>query len=589
MRVCRKSSGGHSAVLVCQGERCGFQVVLKQSRAAFNRGQWFICSSTQHAFFCKPVLSPGLPLQAVINLPCIASSSHSAERPCHRLQQDRVFREHGIRLSMSSLCRAAQHVKGLALASAQKQLLSLGKLLQAFVEKNPGSLVVAEKDKDNNLTRLFIRPGAHSSSMPALLGIAHNDAFHLKTVIFSSNLAATVMLTNQRTSFIYSIGMFPIENQEHWTWYMQKLDDDALGARLHEGSGMIMGDREKGEEAAASTIFSETCKASCLYHIRKNMEAHHIRARADNRHIWYNVGTAATISERDDWLEMLKKCEPLQYAYLSQLNSVTWQNAEQLLLGIRTHCTRTNNVAEGVGNILCKEELSELPIRYRAPYAMIEGILQLFCDRATRLREQAAKLEADDIEYSDYALSVFHREDIESESYACVKVGVNEWVVRRVGIITDKVRHVQADCEFHLKCECLLDQECGIACRHMLCVAKSDKRFNQILVNPCDQLWRNAIFIDTFRTFEVLMPSATEIFVCPGDLFPGPFLVPKKVKQRGRPRVKRFKSAGEQFKRKMRKRTAEGGLDKRRQCSLCRAVGHFKKECPVRQRFKLSQ
>ena len=57
---------------------------------------------------------------------------------------------------------------------------------------------------------------------------------------------------------------------------------------------------------------------------------------------------------------------------------------------------------------------------------MIHGILQLFCDRATHLREQAAKLQLEGVVYSDYALSVFHREDFESASYACVRVGMNE-------------------------------------------------------------------------------------------------------------------------------------------------------------------
>ena len=253
--VCRKSSGGHSALIVCQGEGCGFTVELKKSRARLDHGQWFISSSTPHDYgICHAVLQPRMSMQAVANLPCIASSQDSAKRPGQRLQQEQVFREHGIRVSMPTICRAMLYVKGLALETAQQQMQSLGKLLQAFVEKNPGSLVSLEKDKDNNLTRLFIRPGAHRSSLPALLGIAHNDAFHLKTVIFSSNLAATVMLTNQRTSFIYSIAMFPIENEEHWTWYMQKLDDESLGAWLHEGKGMIMGDREKGEEAAAQSV-----------------------------------------------------------------------------------------------------------------------------------------------------------------------------------------------------------------------------------------------------------------------------------------------------------------------------------------------
>ena len=53
---------------------------------------------------------------------------------------------------------------------------------------------------------------------------------------------------------------------------------------------------------------------------------------------------AMRAGQRDDWWEMLKRCEPLQHDYLSQIERVTWQNAEQLVLGIHTHCTRSNNV-----------------------------------------------------------------------------------------------------------------------------------------------------------------------------------------------------------------------------------------------------
>ena len=480
VRLCRKRSGGNSAVVTCQGEGCLFTVELKKSRAALDRGQWYITSTAEHnSVTCLPVFSPGLTVQALAKLPVIKDLQTIAKPPSIRIQQAQVFREHGIHVPTATLGKAAMVVKCLEAQGAQNQMASLGKLLQAFVAKNPGSIVIVERDSDNHLTRLFIRPGSHVSSLPALLGIAHNDAFHLKTIVYSSNLAATSMLTNQRTTFLYSVGMFAIENEDNWTWYMDKLNDDALGVCLQQGKVMIMGDREKGEEAAAQKIFPMSPKASCLYHIRKNMEAQQIRARSDNRHIWYKVGSVATISERDEWLEMLKQCEPLQYAYLSRIDSRSWQNAEQIKSGIRTHSTRTNNVVEGVGHSMCRAELGQLPIRYRAPYAMIHGILQMFSDRAKVLRDQAAQLQLDGVVYSDYALSVFHREDVESASYACVLVGVNEWVVRRLGIVTDKVRHVHARPDFQLDCECLHWEECGIACRHMLCVAKQDKRFAQ--------------------------------------------------------------------------------------------------------------
>ncbi len=45
------------------------------------------------------------------------------------------------------------------------------------------------------------------------------------------------------------------------------------------------------------------------------------------------------------------------------------------------------------------------------------------------------------------------------------------------------------------------------------------------------------MFINAFKDFEVLMPSQDEINATSGDMFPGPYKLPKKVAQRGRPKV----------------------------------------------------
>ncbi len=83
------------------------------------------------------------------------------------------------------------------------------------------------------------------------------------------------------------------------------------------------------------------------------------------------------------------------------------------------------------------------------------------------------------------------------------------------------------------------------------------------------------------------MPSESELAACTGDLFPSQFKIPKRVAQRGRPRTKRLKGHGEQqFKKKMQTITGNGIQDKRRQCSICKTVGHNKSACPVRARFK---
>jgi hypothetical protein len=65
----------------------------------------------------------------------------------------------------------------------------------------------------------------HSHLLSALVGVVHNDAFHIKTVIFNSNLVATALLTNQRTTFIYRVGLFPVENEANRSWYMEALNE----------------------------------------------------------------------------------------------------------------------------------------------------------------------------------------------------------------------------------------------------------------------------------------------------------------------------------------------------------------------------
>ena len=168
-----------------------------------SKGDWFICHVQPHdALLCNPVEQPRLRPQFVATLPAMQSLlTASAVSGPMRVQQEMIFREHGLRVHPVTLCRAAGIVKGLALSVASEKMSSLGCLLHAFVQKNPGTQIKVERDGFDALQRLFIRPGCHSHALPALLGIVHNDAFHVKTVIFNSNLCATVLLTNQRTSF----------------------------------------------------------------------------------------------------------------------------------------------------------------------------------------------------------------------------------------------------------------------------------------------------------------------------------------------------------------------------------------------------
>jgi hypothetical protein len=104
-------------------------------------------------------------------------------------------------------------------------------------------------------------------------------------------------------------------------------------------------------------------------------------------------------------------------------------------------------------------------------------------------------------------------------------------------------------------------------CKHILATCRNVRRYAHLLDKPIGDTWLNSTYCDAFKDLHVFVPSNDEVYACTGDMFPGtvPVKMPDKVKARGRPRIKRFRSAGEQFRRKMRAMTGDGATDKRRQ------------------------
>ena len=49
------------------------------------------------------------------------------------------------------------------------------------------------------------------------------------------------------------------------------MDEGPMGLWLHSGKAMLMGDREKGEEYGAETVFPEAVKGACNLHVKKDV------------------------------------------------------------------------------------------------------------------------------------------------------------------------------------------------------------------------------------------------------------------------------------------------------------------------------
>ena len=190
-----------------------------------------VCSHSQS---CPPTSAPRISSKAIEH---IVQKDMYSGIPL-RMHAEKIELQYGIKVALSTVCKAIRSVKGLHKSLQHQELQSVGKLLQAFLEKNDGTNIHASKDPQNGLLRIFICPGAHQKAVPACLGIVHNDAMHIKNKEFNFQIAISAVLTNQRSAFIHCVSIFPIENKENWIWHFQCMDEGPMGLWLHSGNAM---------------------------------------------------------------------------------------------------------------------------------------------------------------------------------------------------------------------------------------------------------------------------------------------------------------------------------------------------------------
>jgi hypothetical protein len=585
----RTSKGSNFFIVKCSSPDCQWRIYAKKSRSRDTQGLWAIdpmLSSQQHSVLCLPT-EPRLHVRQVAVLPEVHNLLRDNRKASVKSLLERVMDKYGLKVNSQTMRQARLRAQGSTRAIAEAQLLELSQLCEAFVVKNPGTKLVIEKSAGNVLERIFICPGANEKALPVLLSNFHNDGFFGKNLEFNFQVLSMSAMTNQRSVFLYSFAIVPREDEEQWRWFLQQHKEGAIALVLHSGQKIFRGDREKGEAAAVAIEFPNTPKADCTYHIRQNMHRLRLFNGCSEPDAWRGVAEAKTMGERDILWEHLKVTQPKVAAYLQQIPRIQWQTCELLQLGLHTHSTTTNNTAEQVGKMLLTERRDGLPIRYRTPGAMVKGLLEIFSEQSQELRTEAERIKLGSIIYSDYALGIWSLENMDSTNYRVAQVGPVEWCVKRM-ILTDKDRHVRLGPDGLAHCDCNLYAETEVICRHIMAVAKSSTkgRWAHLSANPFGDIWLNSRFVEAFEHFAVIMPSPDEIAACAGTMYPNPLYMPAVVRGRGRPRVKRIKRKIVRLRKKMRVLAGVDVDERVRHCSVCFTVGHSKKTCPVREKFK---
>jgi hypothetical protein len=266
----------------------------------------------------------------VASLPAVANSIRDNFSASVKTLLERVIERHGFTVHPMKMKRARNHAQRATTRQASADLLNLGKLCEAFMIKNPGSRITIEKAGADVLHRIFICPGQNEKAVPVLLTNLHIDVFHGKNKEFPCQIYAMSALTNQRSVFIYSMGIAPSEDEEHWTWYLQQHNQGDIGLFINSGRAILRGDREKGEAAAAANVFPMTPKADCTFHIRGNMHRLRLFAGCSDPDAWRGVAEARTRAERDLLWAQLQQHQPRVADYLAGIDPVRWQKMRKM-------------------------------------------------------------------------------------------------------------------------------------------------------------------------------------------------------------------------------------------------------------------
>ena len=180
---------------------------------------------------------------------------------------------HGVEVPDKQITRARQELLAATVEAMNSDYKKIPAYLRRLVEVNPptesGETIVDVQYQQGHLHRVFVHPGvgAQGNALPfmALDGTYARNCFH-------STLLTATFRDNNGGIFLHSWAIVESENSSSWRWFLMLLRracphlDQTGSERL-----TIISDRDKGCRAA-DDLFPWAARATCAWHLQKNME-----------------------------------------------------------------------------------------------------------------------------------------------------------------------------------------------------------------------------------------------------------------------------------------------------------------------------
>lgn len=414
---------------------------------------------------------------------------------------------------------ASQKGIATARASVSKTEVSYGKLvplLTALRDVNPGTTTDVVV-RNGRLVRAFLCLGACVTAFASSLKLVCLDACHAKTGCGGVLLVATGVDGNGNL-FPIALAVAEGESGDSWTWFLT-VARGALG--VGDGAGVtVISDREKGIEKSVTDVLPAAHHAFCLFHVEKNVAA---RFKTDLNGLLWEAAESTTLEEYKQHIAAMRRINPAAADYIVAIPRERWVRA---FFGGRRFGHLTSNVAESANAWL--EE-----VRWKKPTAMyveyVRKVNDLFLRRRTRYaRKDPASLPKKVNEQFSSALARGRRLGVfkHSETNFEVQQFSNPNATRIVDLAA-------------VTCTCGIPQDEGIPCHHV-CAASLFIRQDPI------RFVDRARLVSSVQRVYSATTTPIDITLLPSD----GTLSPEHRRGRGRPRVKRIRSAIEKCPRK---------------------------------------
>lgn len=230
--------------------------------------------------------------------------------------------------------------------------------LEKFREKNEGSVVKYEKDKDSSITKLFVCPGIMNNKLRFCRPVCAMDAAHLSSE-YKGTLYLAVIKSGNDELLPIAIGITEHnENYKGWEYFLENLHEACPNLTVAHRfkrcerymHWSFISDRDKGLTPALGKIFPKNHHSNCLFHIRHNVKGLYGIKAGDIVQI---LGTTFSFRQEEKLLNNLHRISANALDYVLQMDAACWRNTEWLRnpsLPPRYSIT-TSNIAESANSM----------------------------------------------------------------------------------------------------------------------------------------------------------------------------------------------------------------------------------------------